>query len=173
MADTKKENYVYARDATGHLLCEECGFKPKATERHPKGNPSTMHYHLKKHQGDFAHVCAVCQKGFLHKLTLDTHRAARHPTVQQETVELYMCPVVNCDFESLTKANRRIHFLRKHCHDQVVNYQEDLVVDSKKMIRCGCCRHETFKSGTAFHYHIGRCMLNNEIEVSPLLESVC
>jgi len=167
--------YIYKRDENGHLMCghDKCSFKPKSTPTHPNGNPSTMHYHMKKHAGDFAHVCSVCKHGFLHALTLQTHMAARHPEIrQQTTVEVYKCPLDNCEFESLTKANRRIHFLRKHCREQVSNYQTEIIVDNKKVIQCSCCS-EQFKSGTAFHYHIGSCMISKGIEVHELLESVC
>ena len=169
-------SYTYTKDENGHLMCnyEKCSFKPKATPAHPNGNPSTLHYHIKtKHTGEYAHVCSVCKHGFLHALTLQTHMAARHPEVrQQNPAELYKCPLEGCEFESLTKANRRIHFLRKHCHEQVVQYQGDAIVDGKKMIQCGCC-NETFKSGTAFHYHIGSCMILKNVPVHDLLESVC
>ena len=131
------------RDSDGHLQCsyDKCSFKPKATPAHPHGNPSTMHYHIKtKHTGEFAHVCSVCKHGFLHAMTLQTHMAARHPEVRQATtLETYRCPLDNCDFESLTKANRRIHFLRKHCREQVAQYQMESLVVGKKYIQWGCC----------------------------------
>jgi len=168
--------YIYMRDSDGHLQCsyDKCSFKPKATPAHPHGNPSTMHYHIKtKHTGEFAHVCSVCKHGFLHAMTLQTHMAARHPEVRQATtLETYRCPLDNCDFESLTKANRRIHFLRKHCREQVAQYQMESLVDGKKSIQCGCC-NEQFKSGTAFHYHIGSCMISKGLEVHTMLQSVC
>jgi predicted SprT family Zn-dependent metalloprotease len=98
--------------------------------------------------------------------------AARHPEVKQNPVEVYKCPFDQCEFESLTKANRRIHFLRKHCHEQVVQFQGETVVEGKKMIQCGSC-NETFKSGTAFHYHIGSCIITKNVPVHELLASVC
>lgn len=174
-ATVKKETFTYVRDASGHLMCDKCTFKPKSTVRYPLGNPSTMHYHLKKHEGNYQNVCSICKHTFLHKMTLDTHMAARHPEVQeqaQQKHEVFKCPIEGCEFEALTKANRRIHFLRKHCNDILNNYCEELVLEDKKYLRCVTCS-ERFNSNTAFHYHCGKCFLTHNIEVHPLLESVC
>lgn len=173
MSEQKKELFIFKRDANGHLMCDRCEFKPKPTPKHPLGNPSTLHYHMKKHEGDYAHICKVCNHGFLHKLTLETHMAARHP--EQNTgkqLEKFRCPVEGCDFESVTKANRRIHFLRKHCSDAVMKHMTEVSVENKKEIQCSCCS-ERFKSNTAFHYHIGKCLVDHNIQVHTLLASVC
>lgn len=174
MSDVKKQQFSYKRDASGHLICEKCNFKPKSTARHPLGNVSTMHYHMKKHEGNYAHICQVCKHGFLHKLTLDTHMAARHPEQNQNSkLEKFQCPVDGCEFISVTKANRRIHFLRKHCHEAVLkNMMEAKTEEGKKEIQCGCCQLK-FKSNTAFHYHVGKCLVDHNVDAHPLLASIC
>lgn len=171
-AVSEKKKFVHKRDASGHLICEKCGFKPKATPSHPKGNPSTMTYHLKKHEGDFAYKCTICQWNCLHKQTLDAHMATRHPDSLKIKPTKYKCPMENCPYESITKAARRIHFVRKHCSEAVSKYQKATKVEDKDQIQCGCCQ-EAFKSGTAFHYHLGGCWLEHNILPNSLLNKVC
>ena len=101
MAD-KKEKFSYKRDSDGHLMCNECDFKPKPTTKHPKGNPSTLHYHLKSHEGNFAFECKTCKKSFLQKLTLTNHILSRHPELNEKIVT-FNCPEPNCEFKSITK----------------------------------------------------------------------
>ena len=172
--NSKKVIRSYKRDETGHLMCDKCTFKPKPTTKYPKGNPGTLHYHMKsKHEGDFAHVCSICQHGFLHKMTLDTHMAARHPEHQdKKDIKTYACPVDGCEFEALTKSNRRIHFLRKHCHDSVLKYLEESVENTTRQYKCKCCQ-TVMNSNTAFHYHIAQCLVSHNIDVHPHLASVC
>jgi hypothetical protein len=174
MADTKKKPRSYQRDANGNLMCDQCDFKPKPTAKFAHGNPGTLHYHMKsKHDGDFAHVCPVCQHGFLHKITLDTHVTARHPDHEQKTVlKLFDCPVNGCDFQAFTKANRRIHFLRKHCHEIVMQNLIINQVENKRQFTCKCCQ-QNMKSSTSFHYHIAKCLVDNNVDVHPQLESIC
>jgi hypothetical protein len=106
-------------------------------------------------------------------MTLDTHMAARHPEVNANAVhEIFKCPIDGCTFEAFTKANRRIHFLRKHCRDILNNYCEEVLIEEKKCLKCVTCS-ETFNSNTAFHYHCGKCFLNHNIEVHPMLASIC
>lgn len=168
----EKKKFVHKRDANGHLICEKCGFKPKATPSHPKGNPSTMTYHLKKHDGDFAYKCSVCQWNCLHKQTLDTHIATRHPETLKVKPVKFKCPIENCTYESLKKAGRRIHFVRKHCSEAVSKYQKTTQVDKKDIFQCTCCQEE-FNSGTALHYHLAGCWLQHQILPNTMLEKVC
>jgi hypothetical protein len=169
---TEKKKFVHKRDVNGHLVCERCGFKPKATPRHPKGNPSTMTYHLKKHDGDFAYKCRICNWNCLHKQTLDTHMATRHPEALKEKPTKYKCPIEGCMYESITKAGRRIHFVRKHCGDEATKYQKTTKVEDKITLECSCCQ-QNFNSGTAFHYHLAGCWLEHQILPNSLLEKVC
>lgn len=160
---TKKELISYKRDANGHLMCHKCDFKPKSTPSHPLGNPSTLHYHLKKqHDGDCSHVCKSCGYAFLHKLALETHIASRHPETLQK-VEMFHCNVPGCEFECLTRGNLDIHKARKHCSDLVNQYLETVLTDTTKMYRCNCCNKD-FKSSTSFHYHIVKCFHSHNIQ---------
>ena len=160
---TKKELVSYKRDVNGHLMCHKCDFKPKATPAHPFGNPSTLHYHLKKqHDGNCSHVCKTCGYAFLHKLALDTHIASRHPETL-ERVETFRCNVPGCEFESLTLGNLEIHKARKHCSNLVNQYLETIHIENKKVYHCQCCNKD-FKSSTSFNYHIVKCLDQHNID---------
>ncbi len=153
----KKEVISYKRDADGNLMCHLCNFRPKPTPSHPHGNPSTLHYHLKKkHTGDCSHVCKSCGYAFLHKLALETHMASRHPELNQK-VEMFHCDCAGCNFESLTRGNLEIHKARKHYSNVVNQHLEIMDVDNTKLYRCSCCQKD-FKSGTSYHYHILKCL---------------
>ena len=161
----KKEVVSYKRDESGHLMCHLCSFKPKSTPAHPNGNPSTLHYHLKKqHEGNCPNVCKVCGDRFLHKLALETHVASRHPETLSK-IEMFRCEVPGCEFESLTRGNLEIHKARKHCSNLVNQYLEIQEIDNTKAYRCHCCEKD-FKSGTSFHYHILKCLTSHNIPVS-------
>jgi hypothetical protein len=158
----KKEVVTYKRDGNGHLLCHLCDFRPKSTPAHPNGNPSTLHYHLKKqHNGDCAHVCKSCGYAFLHKLALETHIASRHPDLNQK-VEMHRCDCEGCDFESLTRGNLEIHKARKHYSTQVNKQLQIVEADNTKVYHCLCCTKD-FKSGTSFNYHILKCLDSHQI----------
>ena len=160
----KKEVISYKRDTNNNLMCHLCEFRPKATPAHPHGNPSTLHYHLKKkHAGNCSHVCSTCGYAFLHKLALETHIASRHPEVNSK-VEMHHCDIPGCQFESLTRGNLEIHKARKH-YSTLVNRQLEMVEsEHAKSYRCLCCTKD-FNSGTSFHYHILKCLeTNNRLE---------
>jgi hypothetical protein len=166
--ETKKESFTYKRDASGHLLCHICGYKPPSTPNRPHGNPSTLHYHLKKHEGAFPFVCSICDHGFLHKMSLETHMASQHPNHEKtKQVETFKCDIPGCEFESLTRGNLEIHKARKHYSEDVNRYMQVQEVEKKKVVNCTCC-HKSFKSGTAFHYHILKCIQNHDL---PLIAS--
>jgi hypothetical protein len=160
----KKEIVSYKRDDTGHLMCHLCNFRPKATPAHPHGNPSTLHYHLKKqHEGNCSFVCKHCNYPFLHKLALETHIASRHPETLTK-VEMFHCDVPGCEFESLTRGNLEIHKARKHCSNFVNQYLDIQEIEKKKVYHCNCCQ-KAYKSGTSFNYHIVKCLQSHNIEV--------
>lgn len=162
----KKEPVSYKRDENGRLMCHLCSFKPNPTAAHPNGNPSTLHYHLKKkHEGNCSFVCKTCGYAFLHKLALETHIASRHPEVNQK-VEMFHCDIPGCQFESLTKGNLEIHKARKHYPHLVSEYLQIQEQDKKKVYRCTCCQ-DTYKSGTSFHYHILKCMMTHNVDLIP------
>lgn len=160
-SEKKKEVVSYKRDESGHLMCHLCSFKPKPTQAHPLGNPSTLHYHLKKkHDGNCEHVCKTCGYAFLHKIALDTHIASRHPELNQK-VEMFRCPIDGCQYESLTLGNLEIHKARKHYPNVVSKNLQMVELENKKMYKCLCCQ-ENYKSSSAFHYHIMKDLLTHQ-----------
>ncbi len=75
------------------------------------------------------------------------------------------CPHKGCEFESLTKANCRIHFLRKHCKELI-----DEVLEGKAT--CKSCNKE-HGSTTAFYYHAVSCIAFEEGDKRiPQLQSI-
>lgn len=131
--------YTYTKNADGHFICPHCG--------ETKRLQSTMHYHMKKHEGKLPFECRFCQKGFLHQSTLDLHIKAQH---QKEEDRAFKCPHVGCTYKgTLTKANLMIHYVRKHCGQEAAALAGDK-----------CCRQcgKTSNSSTAFHYHVAGCL---------------
>lgn len=157
MPQPSKDTLVYKRDADGHLLCERCGFRPKSTPRHPNGNPSTMHYHMKKHTNDFPYECSVCKSGFPQKINLLNHMKARHPNHSKEKENMFKCPHENCSFQSITKGNCLIHCARRHYSNIVDDHIQIIAEENKRVYNCTCCTKQ-FKSATAFYYHILKCL---------------
>lgn len=172
MIQPPKDTLVYKRDESGHLYCERCGFKPKSTPRHPNGNPSTMHYHMKKHTNDFPYVCSVCKSGFPQKINLQNHMKARHPNHNKEKENMFKCPYKACTFQSITKGNCLIHCARRHYSEVVEEYLQTSTDATTKQYRCSCCTKD-FKSGTSFYYHILKCLSTfehiNQEEIATLL----
>lgn len=172
MSDIKKPSRNYLRDGSGHLYCDKCDFKPKATDKHPNGNPSTMHYHLKKHDGDFTYICNTCKKGFLHKQPYENHIVSKHSneaTTTRNNVTMFECPESTCVFKSLTKANCRIHFIRKHCPEIISKYcKTEKNIDTDLVFECLQCNNN-FKSHTAMLYHVGQCLSDNNVKINQLL----
>ena len=132
--------YVYQKNAAGEFVCTICSTVKK--------NQNTMHYHMKGHEGKSPFECKLCNKGFLQSQSLAVHMAARHPSQEQKQLA---CPC--CPFTTVTKANRIIHYVRKHC-------QEDLakaLVITDGIYTCKLCEKD-MKSNTAFHYHVASCL---------------
>ena len=111
-----------------------------------------MHYHLKKHTGNLNYECNICKKEFVHKQALDVHKATHH--VEKEKRKMISCDFKDCEFEAITKANVRIHMMRKH-------YKEDIEQILKKRDdcfgECTSCKKD-FASDTAFYYHAWNCL---------------
>lgn len=99
-----------------------------------------MHYHMKKHEGHLPHTCVTCKKEFLHAQTLAVHIAAKHS--KEDTASL-KCPC--CPYKTLTKANRILHFMRKHCGEEI---QKMAIKDNT----CTC--DKVCNSGAALLYHL-------------------
>ena len=143
--------YTYQKNADGNYVCPEC----KAV----KQNQNTMHYHMKKHEGHLPHTCPTCKKEFLHKQTLDLHIAARHATTEAASLK---CPC--CPYKTLTKANRVIHFMRKHCEEQVEKF-------STNGLTCPTCKKES-NSQTAFLYHVATSCIQLPPERQTMLNGL-
>ena len=170
MSAKSRETLVYKRDDSGHLLCERCGFKPKATVTHPFGNPSTMHYHMKKHINDFPYECSICKSGFPQKQNLVNHMKARHPDHLKEKENMFKCPINGCKFQSITKGNCLIHCARRHYSDLVESHLEISLDGAGKVYHCSCCSAKEYKNATGFYHHILKCLItfghmnNDEVE---------
>ena len=134
--------FNYKKNAEGLYVCPYC---PATYERQ-----NSMHYHLKKHAGMYPHKCKHCSKEFLQKQTLDLHMEAKHPEKLQ-AVKMHVCPCGDCPYESRTKANLIIHYMRIHCAAECKSTQT-----KDKMTRCEACK-ECFKSQTAYYYHAAQC----------------
>jgi hypothetical protein len=138
----KADTLTYKKNAEGLYVCPYC---PATYERQ-----NSMHYHLKKHAGMYPHKCRHCDKAFLQKQTLDLHMEAKHPD-KLNVVEMYACPCEDCPYESRTKANLQIHYMRIHCTDTCkFTIRKDNLTECK-----ACC--ESFKSATAYFYHAVHC----------------
>ena len=133
--DHPRMTYVYQKNADGDFVCPDCG------KIVPKGKQNTMHYHMKKHEGNLPFECSFCKKAFLHAQTLAVHISARH---SKQDAAMLKCPC--CPYKTLTKANRIIHYLRKHCSSELERF-------ATNALTCPVCSKET-KSQTAFIYHI-------------------
>lgn len=133
----------YKKNSDGHFICPYCG--------ETKRIQSTMHYHMKKHEGKLPFECNICKKGFLHASTLDLHIKAQH---QKEQERMFKCPMEGCVYKgTLTKSNLIIHFIRKHCKEEATAMGQD----ADRPLTCRSCNKET-NSMTAFHYHIAGCI---------------
>jgi KRAB domain-containing zinc finger protein len=147
--------FEYIRNEQGLFVCPHC----KVT----KTRQNTMHYHLKKHEGKLPFQCSTCKKEFQFQQTLDLHRLAKHCDV---TDKKFKCPFANCEFQSLTEGNRRIHFLRKHCAEDIQRIQ-----DANNQFQCTACK-KSFKSSTAFHYHASSCVNIHDKTRRDMLEKM-
>jgi len=137
--ESKSSKYV--RNKNGEFVCPSCSVV--------KANQNTMFYHMKKHEGKLPYVCDICSKDFIQKSSLELHKLSKH---KEDNNNLYKCPYPNCQFESIQKANRRIHCLRKHFINEICDINDELY--------CLNCKEE-FQSETAFFYHAINCISIN------------
>ena len=145
--------YEYIKNDQGLYVCGICN--------QTKRLQSTMHYHLKKHEGKLPFECTACNKGFLHASTLELHKKAQH---QKEQERLFKCPFRDCPYEgTLTKANLMIHYVRKHCKEEAAKLFSR---DTSTCVKC----EKVCKSMTAFHYHAVSCLeLGDPVRKAHLL----
>ena len=128
--------YEYQKNEAGDYVCGQCGVT--------KRNQNTMHYHLKRHEGKLPFECEFCSKGFLQASTLQLHVAARHA---HESAARLCCPL--CPYKTLTKANRVLHYIRKHCASDLAAFS----AGSKEGMACAGCG-KACRSQTSYLYHI-------------------
>ena len=148
--ETKPMTYIYQKNSAGEFVCGIC----QATKK----NQNTMHYHLKSHEGHLPFECPTCKKEFLHAQTLAVHIAARH---SHEATYL-KCPL--CPHKTLTKANRIIHFIRKHCAEEITGMKASNYC-------CPTCSKSS-KSNTAFLYHLSTGCLELPVEKQGHLDAI-
>ena len=136
---------IYIKNDTGYFVCPHCNIV--------KQNQNTMFYHYETHKGKLQYECNICKKDFSQKKSLELHMISKHShaTVKKNK---YNCVFPNCEFESLTKANRRIHCLRKHFKDEI-----EEITDTNN--ECNIC-HNLFLSNTAFIYHAIDCIKGSQ-----------
>jgi hypothetical protein len=137
----------YFKNASGEFLCQHCQFTAR--------NQSTMHYHLKKHEGALPHPCKHCDARFLQKSLLDMHIKSRHSETLEEKLT-FKCPCEGCVYEDIRKGNRLIHFVRVHLKDLTDSLKCNPTDDSHAA-SCKACQ-QTFKSLTQFYYHASKCV---------------
>jgi len=140
--------YAYQKNAAGEFVCTICS--------EVKKNQNTMHYHMKRHEGHLPHTCPTCKKEFLHAQTLAVHIAAKHS--KEDTASL-KCPC--CPYKTLTKANRILHFMRKHCGEEV----EKMAIKDNT---CPTCE-KVCNSSAALLYHLSTGCIQLPAEKQELL----
>jgi transcription elongation factor Elf1 len=153
----------YIKNNDGHFVCPYCG--------EIKERQNTMHYHMKKHEGQMPFNCKTCKKGFLQKQTLELHIQAKHPDViikENKQKKEYCCPFTDCEFKSLSKGNRRIHTIRVHFKKELSEFIEH----NSTCYKCLICSDE-FISSTHFYYHLGECAYKYDVLSSNELLMNC
>ena len=146
----------YIKNEQGWFVCPSCNVV--------KQNQNTMYYHMKKHEGKLPYECNICNKDFIQKTSLELHMISKHKDKNEKKVDTFKCPVEGCDFEALTKANRRIHCLRKHFKNEISN-----ILDENNT--CNTCKG-CFLSNTAFYYHALDCIRTNTSDKQKLIEAI-
>ena len=146
----------YTKNSDGTFLCPHCPYTARIQ--------STMHYHLKKHEGALPHACKHCNQKFLQKGLLDLHVSARHQETIQIKQDKFKCPCKTCEYEDIRKGNRLIHFLRIHLKD-ITDGLKTKTTEPNCVTDCSQCK-KSFKSITQFYYHASSCV--NPSETHPL-----
>jgi hypothetical protein len=85
---------------------------------------------------------------------------------------MFQCPMKNCQFKSVTKGNCMIHCARRHFTEVVDDHLQIIPHEDGKQYHCSCCI-KNFNSGTAFYYHVLKCLVTfdfiGEKEIETLL----
>lgn len=146
-------NSKYIKNKNGEFVCPSCSVVKK--------KQNTMFYHMKKHEGKLPYVCNICSKDFIQKSSLELHKLSKHKN-EKNNNEFYSCPFPDCDFKSLTKANTRIHTIRKHFSEEIEDIDDELY--------CLSCKKQ-FQSQTAFLYHAIDCIETEDESKLKLLNT--
>jgi hypothetical protein len=143
--------FTYTKNQDGLFTCAHCKFVAK--------NQSTMHYHLKKHDGVLPHPCSHCDQRFLQKGVLDLHIKIHHPETLEER-NMFVCSFPGCEYEDAQKGNTHIHFLRVHMKD----ISDGIKRKSTDQAFKHCCTKcsQGFKSPTQFYYKTHACIIPSE-----------
>lgn len=139
--------FEYSKNEEGQFICPHCNYTAKYQ--------STMHYHLKKHEGALPHACTHCKMRFLQKSLLDIHIKARHPQANEKK-DYVECPVPNCGYKDIRKANCVIHFARIHLRE-IVDKLKVKTTEENAICQCSKC-NKNFKSATHYYYHSASCI---------------
>jgi len=145
----------YIKNEQGWFVCPNCNIV--------KEHQNTMYYHMKKHEGKLPFECDVCKKDFMQKTSLELHKISKHNYTNTNN-NTYKCGVTGCNFTAITKANRRIHCLRKHFKEEI-----DRITGENN--ECRSCKN-VFLSNTAFYYHAITCISVNSLDKQKILEII-
>ena len=145
----------YIKNEQGYFVCPNCNIV--------KEKQNTMYYHMLKHEGKLPYECDICKKEFLQKTSLEVHKISKHKD-QTKKENMYKCCFDNCSFEAVTKANRRIHVIRKHFKNEI----DDIIDDNNS---CASCKNH-FQSTTAFYYHALSCIKTDDIHKQKIIKMI-
>jgi len=146
----------YIKNEQGWFVCPNCNVV--------KENQNTMYYHMKKHEGKLPFECDICKKDFIQKTSLELHKLSKHKDRDTNKIDTFKCCFDGCKFEAITKANRRIHCMRKHFKNET-----DMILDGDNS--CTSCKTH-FSSTTAFYYHSINCVRIVSPERQKILEYI-
>ena len=136
--------YTYNKNSNGEFVCSECKtFKTL--------NQSTMHYHIKNHEGSLNHECDECDMKFLQKSVLNLHKKSKH---SEDKKNEFNCP--SCSYNDLRKGNCIIHFARIHLKS-ITDKMKKKITSPEPVTQCTECS-KTFKNMTGFYYHVSDCI---------------
>lgn len=135
---------VYKKNSNNDFTCPDCEFTTH--------NQSTMHYHLRNHNGVLTHKCPDCDMKFLQKSVLALHIKSKHEDSNQK--KTFICPC--CNYSDLRKGNCVIHFARIHLKLLTDKMKKKSAVEGQ-VVECTECS-KGFKNMTGFYYHLGNCV---------------
>ena len=136
--------FIYKKNNNNEFTCPDCDFITH--------NQSTMHYHLRNHDGTLTHKCSECDMKFLQKSVLELHIKSKHSN--EATKKEFSCPC--CDYSDLRKGNCVIHFARIHLKE-LTDKMKRKSTEPNMVAECSECS-KNFKNTTSYYYHLGSCI---------------